>query len=158
MSLENLGLLLFIKYVRQIDAIKKHMMGSFREFVLALSASFDIINGAAKSIPFFNQMESLGTVLKKIDGVIKYAVSELNKQSNHAQETQLQERLKEQVLESILSIIDDEISSLEGKKTKNSILKKQALESIKTAFQAHQDSENRGSRGSFQAQQEAKNS
>lgn len=156
MSLENLGLLLFIKYIRQVDTIKKHMMGSFREFVLALSASFDIMNNVAKTIPYFSQIESLGAVLGKIDGVIKLAVTGLNKHSPQDKETELQERLKKQVLESIIDIIDDEITNLEINKTKNARLKKQALESIKTAFLAHKDSEHAEMTGSFQEQQNQK--
>lgn len=137
MGLENLGLLLFIKYVKQIDSVKRHLMGSFREFILALNASFDILSSATAQIPFINQAGSLSTVLKRIDEVIKYAAHELEKLAPDERDETSHAKLKKEVLDSILDIIDEEIMSLSIKPTRHTQLKKEALQAIKKAFDHH---------------------
>lgn len=138
MNLENLGWMLFAKSVQQMGTIKGHLMGSCREFLLALTASLDILKGTTSTLPFFNDNPSLATVMLRIDDVLKFALEELNKRAPTPTDNAMESRLKKQVMDSIIEIIDEEISNLKDLKTKNTTLKRQALESIKSAFLSHQ--------------------
>lgn len=138
MNLESLGWMLFAKSVQQMGTIKGHLMGSCREFLLALTASLDILKGTSSTLPLFNDFPSLTNIMLRIDDVLKFALEELNKRAPSPADNAMESRLKKQVMDSIIEIIDEEISKLKDLKSKNMALKRQALESIKGAFLSHQ--------------------
>lgn len=138
MNLESLGWMLFAKSVQQMGTIKGHLMGSCREFLLALTASLDILKGTSSTLPLFNDFPSLTNIMLRIDDVLKFALEELNKRTPTPADKAMESRLKKQVMDSIIEIIDEEISKLKDLKSKNMALKRQALESIKGAFLSHQ--------------------
>lgn len=139
MNFENMGWMLFMKSVGQIGTIKTHLVGSFREFILALNASLTILKSASETIPFIRENTPINSIMRRIDDVIALALAEANRHSSQNQEKDMEFRLKKQVLDSILEIIDDEIDGLKSSGAKNTRLKKQALESIKKAFLTHKN-------------------
>jgi hypothetical protein len=140
MNLERLGLILFIKYFKQIDSIRKHLYASLRELLLATSASFDITNQLAKNNLFLKKSTTLKYAFQKIDHIIQYSVSRLEEEPKSGQGEQ--QELKQNIVESIIAVIDEEIDGIQMSDG-NAELKVEALNTVKTVlgkYMPHEDS------------------
>ena len=140
-NLEKIGLMIFIKYMRQIQDIKKHLEGSFHELLMAFEASIDILNQTTKSAPFFKNFSFLEETLEKIQTVLTYANEQMEKKRPSADPIDIN-TIKRDVFETVIEIIDEEILHMSHSRDKNKNLKREALLSIKAVFTNQIDHEN----------------
>jgi hypothetical protein len=135
MNLDRLGLMFFINYFNQIDSVKKHLTNSLRELLLAMSSTLDIVQQTAERNRVFNRIDIAAMPIKRIDALLQFAVQRLA--ATPAPATPDTRRLKEHVVESIISVIDEEIDSLSSRLSPRNQLKIEALGTVKQVLRGH---------------------
>lgn len=136
MNLEKLGLILFIKYMRQFDQVKRHLLSSVRELLLAMSATLQITNQITNDNFVLSRLGPVETTFKKIDTVLNYSIEQIGG-GNENSEPQNDRHLKNNIVESIISVIDEEIEKLNAYESNNKDLKIEALFTVKTVLNQH---------------------
>lgn len=134
LNLEKLGLLLFIKYVKQFDAVKQHLASSLRELLCAMSSTLEITDDMTRKGPLLKNATFLRSIFNRIEAILDHSIVSLESHTN--QEGHLNESaLKEQILESIIAVIDDEIDTITESAATNKSLKVEALDTVKTVLE-----------------------
>lgn len=132
MNLEKIGLLLFLKYMRQIEDVKKHLVGALREVLLALSSSLDIANAAATEKGLNEKSPLVETFFSKMETLITFSLKQLP-ESRKADTSEIN-ALKTEVFNAVLCVINDEIDILTRLKTPNTTIQIEALDAIRRAL------------------------
>ena len=127
LNLEKLGVVLFVKYLRQFDVVRNHLASSLKELLMAASSSIEVSSEIAADTPGFNKFETLNSIIQKIDSLLKHSIDNLDvKEKNRDHD-----ELKENVLVSIIQSLDDEIIYLQDSDENNIDLKIDALKTVK---------------------------
>lgn len=132
MNLEKIGLLLFLKYMRQIEDVKKHLIGAAREVLLAMSSSLNIVSAAANEKGLNEKSPLIESGLAKIETLIHFSLKHLP-ESRKADVTEIN-ALKTEVLNAVLCVINDEIDVLTRIKTRHTGIQIEALDAIRRAL------------------------
>lgn len=133
MSLEKLGLTLLLKSMGRYDDIKSHLAISLREFMLALSSTLEVINQTAQEIQIADKAPLVDMILKKADLIVRYSLENLPRAINEHGELDLS-ALKQEVLESVITIIEEERDTLRQTRGKGAQVQIDALDAIQHAF------------------------
>lgn len=136
MNLEKLGLILFIKYLKQLESVKSHLMAAIRELLLAISSTLKLSSQMTSDHFLLKHFSPLEKSLHKIDHVLRFAVEQL-KEDSLSESTESQSHLKENIVESIVSVIDEEIKNISLSSSQNQKLKIEALNTVKTVLYNH---------------------
>lgn len=139
MNFDKWGLVFFINYFNQVDSVKKHLLGSLRELLLALSSTVEILQKTTERNRLFNRSDWPALPLKQIDGLIQLAVSKIQAPAV-TQASVDTKKLKAHVVESIITVIDEEIEALSGKTSPRTQLKIEALMTVKNVLCQNLDS------------------
>ncbi len=135
MNIEKLGLLLFIKYVRQFELVKEHLANSLKELLLAASSTLNITTQIAGANPFYKFMPLMDATFKRLNALLAYSVKQLEgpPQNTGAKH----EELRQNIIESIVGVLDEEIDGLILSDTLNKDLKIEALTTVKKVLYRH---------------------
>lgn len=136
MNLEKLGLLLFIKYMRQFDQVKSHLLASARELLMAFSATLQVTNQITTDNFFFKKMGTVDSTFKKIDSILQYSIVQLGS-SDQSENQEQASKLKNNVVESIIEVIEEEIDRINETSNENRELKIEALLTVKSVLCQH---------------------
>lgn len=136
MNLDKLGLVFFINYFNQIDSVKRHLLASFREFLLALASSFEIVSRTAEQNTIFNRFDLIAGSLKKVEDLLKFSVLQLSPLQGSGQLKDT-EQLKAHVVESIIAVIDEEIEAVGRTTNVRNQMKAEALYTVKQVLISH---------------------
>lgn len=123
--------------MKQFDELKSHLLGSFRELLLALSSSFEIldkVSGDSKNI----HVQSFQDIFQKLDLILRNAAEGLSGQDEQEQNIS-NNSYKSEVLQSIVDILDSEIETVSENQPNNFMLKVEALQSIKAVLLKNMD-------------------
>jgi len=136
MNLEKLGLILFIKYMRQFEVVKHHLVSSIRELLLAMSSTLELTNQITTDNFLLRRFSPLEATFKKIDSILNYSIEqlEIKKEADNSDQTI---NLKDNIVESIITVIDEEIDKLSDSKSLNKDLKVEALFTVKDVLKQH---------------------
>lgn len=135
MNFEKIGLILFIKYLKQIDIIKDHLLGSVRELLLATSSVIKLTAQISSENPIMRSFTPVESIFNRLDSVLESSALLLSKKS--ALTSPDSESIKQSVVESIISTIEDEIDDIQSSTAKNKQLKIEALLTVKTVLMGH---------------------
>lgn len=135
MNLEKLGLILFIKYLRQFEGVKKHLLASLRELLMAMSSTLSISNQITSDNFILGRIHTLETTFRKIDSALNYSIKQLETKPSPA--TEPNNHLKDNIVESIVSVINEEIEKIAESSSINKDLKIEALDTVKKVLNNH---------------------
>lgn len=127
MSLEQLALIFILKNMGRVDDVKKHLIASLREMTLAVASSFEIINQTASEHNLGAKFPLAEILIKKADAILHYACAKIPAPDEAA-------RLKAEVLNSVIDILDEESTKLKNNPGPSSALQREALVSIRKAL------------------------
>ncbi len=138
MNLEKLGLLFLINYFNQLGEVKNHLFGALREVLMAVQVSVDMVNQSATKSVLGNQFELLSPVFKQVNQVIQFTINRVAPGGQPSKpDMSLEEglKLKEHIVQSIISAIDEEIENTRGSSTEKGKLKIEALQTVRQVLQ-----------------------
>jgi len=133
MNIEKLGLLFLINYFNQLGEVKKHLMSALKEVLLAVHTSVDIVGQSTGKSLLGNQLDFINPIIKQIQGLLEFSIDKVTPVDPNKQEMAIEEslKLKQHIVNSIISAIDDEIVSVRGTSTEKGKLKVEALQTVK---------------------------
>lgn len=124
----ELAFLFLMRHAGRLDEIKKHLIASVREMTLAFASSFDIINEAAAKNNLDATFPLAESLFKKADFLIRYACEKLPAPASQT------EALKNEVLRSILTVLDEESSRLAASPHAEALVQARALKALKCSL------------------------
>lgn len=127
MSLDQIALLFILKNMGRVDEVKKHLIASLRELTLAMGSSLAIVNQTASEHGLNRKFPLAEVLIKKADTLLQYASAMLPAPDEA-------DRLKVEVLSSVIAILDEESARLAKHPTPSSELQREALSSIRKAL------------------------
>ncbi len=137
MNFEKLGLLFLINYFNQLGEVKNHLLAALKEVLMAVQTSVDIVGQSATKKILGGQFDLLSPVFRQVQGVIQYSIDRVGPMTPSKAELSLEEglKLKEHIVNSIISAIEDEIENTRGTTTEKAKLKIEALQTVKQVLQ-----------------------
>lgn len=132
MSLEKLGLLFLLNYFNQLGTVRNHMQLALRELLLAMQASVEITLDSANKTVLGNKMEAFSPLTQQLMSLIQFSIDKVTP-SDGLPDPMVDEghKLKEHIVNSIISAIDDEIENTKGTMNEKNKLKIEALYTVK---------------------------
>ena len=130
MNLEKLGLVIFLKYYKHFTEVKKHIIGSVREILLATSASIDLTNYITAENFILRRFQTVDNVLHLLSSMVKFSANQLEPALDHGPKDDFV-KLKTEVVDSIIAAIDEEIEAVVDCPDTNKQLKIDALMTIR---------------------------
>ncbi|MBX7147887.1 hypothetical protein K1X76_02275 [bacterium] len=133
MSLEKLGLLFLLNYFNQLGTVKNHLLLALREVLLAMNASVEIVAQTANPRIKGTGLDVFQPLVKQAQGVINYTIDKITPPDSQLEEGKApsETHLKEHIVDSIISAIDDEIENTSELTNQKSRLKVEALQTVK---------------------------
>lgn len=134
MGLEKLGLFFLINYFNQLGEVKNHLQLAMKEVLLAVNCSVDIMSESTNSTLFKNKLDFLNLMFEQVQGVLNYSIQAVTPPMNLTK-SKLSDpeanKLKEHIVNSIVSAIDDEIENITDTTTEKGKLKVEALSTVR---------------------------
>ncbi|EKD52515.1 MAG: hypothetical protein ACD_62C00002G0007 [uncultured bacterium] len=134
MNLEKLGILVLLKQLHHLDGIKKHVLASVREMLLATSESIELTNRVAEETPILQKWQGLEPLLSTIDSVIRFSVRQLSLGDPLAEQDNREDKMRAEIVTSIIQALDEEIESVGGRADSNRQLKIDALMAVRNVL------------------------
>lgn len=145
MGLNKLSLLFLLNYFNQLGDVKDHLLLALKEVLLAIQTTLKMVNQAANKTPLGYSREFIAPLLKQVEGVVAYSIERINPQNPSAsvssadQELSQESRqLKNNIVQSIIAAIDEEITQTPNTQTDQNKLKVEALNTVKQVLMNHQ--------------------
>lgn len=133
MNLEKFGLLFLINYFNQLGTVKNHLQLAFKEVLLAMHSSFEIVNQTVGKSILGKHLDIITPLLGQVQGVLDYTIEKVTpvdaSQNPLSGEEHL--RIKEHIVNSIISAIDEEIENISETTSEKNKLKVEALQTVK---------------------------
>lgn len=138
MSLEKIGLLFLLNYFNQLNTVKSHLFLAAKEVLEAVRASTDIVAESATKTVVGSKLEFIAPILAQVQSVLAYGIHKMETAGagGGALPPASSYKLKNQVLESIISAIDEEIEGTPDTLNEKSRLKIEALNSVRQVLQS----------------------
>lgn len=132
MGLEKFGLLILINYLNQLGEVKGHLQLALREVLLAMQSSLEIVGKSTNNTVLSGSKDIIDPLLGPIQKVLNFSINKVSPTDPH-QTLNLDDSLqiKEHIVESIISAIDDEIINTKGTSSEKNKLKVEALNTVK---------------------------
>lgn len=140
MNFEKIALVLFLKYVQQFGDIKTHLTNALREMILAATTSMEVVQQTAKENKVSQQAPLLQTVLDKTDSFLQFALTKIPEKISE-ENVQDEVLFKQEIWESVILAIEEEIENISEKPTPSAKLQIEALETIRQALLKKADSD-----------------
>ena len=133
MSLEKIGLLFLLNYLNQLGTVKDHLLLAVREMLLAMQASVDIVSQTAGKTLLGNRGDFVSPLVKQVQGVLNYTIEKVTPENGIEELKKLENgfKLKANIVESIVSAINDEIENISDTSNEKNKLKIEALNTVK---------------------------
>jgi len=133
MNLEKIGLMFLLNYFNQLGDVKHHMMQAFREVLMAMQSSIEIVSKTSEKALNATPLEPLQSLMGQVQSVVRYAVDWVEPYTDTKARLTREEsiRLKENVVNSIISAINDEIETTRVVSSEKNKLKVEALQTVK---------------------------
>lgn len=150
MNLEKFGLLFLINYFNQLGTVKNHLQLAFKEVLLAMQSSFDIVNHTVGKSILGKHVDLITPLIGQVQGVIDYTIEKVTPPASSSQAPLSGEdhlRIKEHIVNSIISAIDEEIENISETATEKNKLKVEALQTVKQVLVNQKDKSVRQSVG-----------
>ncbi len=140
MNFEKIGLILFIKYLKQIDIIKDHLLGSVRELLLASSSVVRLTAQITSENTIIRSFTPVEGIFNRLNSILESSALLLSKKGSLSSPDS--DSIRQSVVESIIATIEDEIEDIQCSSSKNQALKIEALLTVKTVLMGHVQSQN----------------
>lgn len=133
MNFEKIGVLFLLDYLNQLGTVKNHLLLAFKEVLLAIQSSMNIVGESVGKTIFASQPNLLNPLLKQAQGVLSYTIEKISPDTPLQRELNKGEavNLKEHIVNSIVSAIDDEIENTKETVLEKNKLKIEALNTVK---------------------------
>ncbi len=130
MNLEKLGLMLLLNTFSQLGNVKNHLQTALKEVLLAIQATLDIATKSPPESLLGSNKEVISLLFTPVQKVLTYTI---DKVSPPVTETSSSEtpHLKNHIVDSIISAIDDEIENTLDTSSEKGKLKVEALMTVK---------------------------
>jgi hypothetical protein len=135
MILEKFILSVYMKNYRQVAAAKKHFMGSVRELLIAATYTADVVGRVTDQTPLVKHFTPLKQSVTNFQNVLKFTVRKMDMLGPVAQGGI--DGVRTQILEGIMSVLDDELASIPRQSGAKQQMKADALLSVKKALLNH---------------------
>ncbi len=146
MKLEKIGLMLILNYLNQLGTVKNHLQLAVKQVLLAVQASIDIVAKSPPQSLLGSNKEVITLLFTPIQKMLEYSIdrvspattsSEVLEENKNSTEGRF---LKEHIVSSIISVIDDEIENTRDTASEKSKLKIEALNTVKKVLLAQSES------------------
>jgi hypothetical protein len=134
MGFEKFGLYFLLNYFNQLGTVKNHLQLAIKELLLAVQSSVDIMAESTNKSFLGNRVEVINSGIDQIKQLLNYSIDLVSPTEEKEAKTLDPEqgmRLKEHIVNSIVSAIDDEIENMRDTSTEKSKLKVEALYTVK---------------------------
>jgi len=132
MGFEKFGLIILLNYLNQMGQVKNHLQMALKEILLAMQASLDIVSKSTANTILSNSSEMFEPFLSPVQKIINYTIDKVTPAEMRADlRADESARIKEYIVDSIISAIDDEIINTKGTTSEKYKLKIEALSTVK---------------------------
>ncbi len=132
MNLERIGLLLLLNYFNQLGTVKNHLLLALKQVLLAIQASMEIVTKSPPNSILGGNKEMIHLLFSPVQRVLTYAIDRVTPQDGLEESTESDGQfLKEHIVSSIVSVIDDEIENTRETTSEKGKLKIEALNTVK---------------------------
>ena len=132
MGFEKFGLIILLNYLNQMGQVKNHLQMALKEILLAMQASLDIVSKSTANTILSNSSEMFEPFLSPVQKIINYTIDKVTTAEMRADlRADESARIKEYIVDSIISAIDDEIINTKGTTSEKYKLKIEALSTVK---------------------------
>lgn len=138
MGIDKLGLFFLLNSFDELKAVRNHLGLALKEVLLAMNSSVDILHSSSKATPLGDRSAIIESVFKKLQSVLRFTINKVDKGSTSPNSLH-QDELKDIVVQSIISAIDDEIESIQNTNDERSQLKVEALDTVKKVLQGQKN-------------------
>ncbi|MBF0104126.1 MAG: hypothetical protein HQM16_02255 [Deltaproteobacteria bacterium] len=141
MNLEKIGLILFIKYIQQIESVKSHLGGALKELLLAMASTLDITTQITQDTFIIKNISAFKKTFKKIELLLTYSINQLETTPAVPYSAT---KLKKNIVDSLVTVLDEEIEKIAQSSEQNKDLKIEALHTVKGVLYQHTRKSQRG--------------
>lgn len=132
MNLEKIGLLLLLNYFNQLGTVKNHLLLALKQVLLAIQASLEIVTHSPPNSILGGNKEMIHLLFTPVQKVLNYAIERVTPQDGVEEVAESEGQfLKEHIVSSIVSVIDDEIENTRETTSEKGKLKIEALNTVK---------------------------
>lgn len=132
MGFEKFGLIVLLNYLNQMGQVRNHLQMALREILLAMQSSLDIVSKSTANTILSSSSEMLEPLLKPVQKIIHYTLDKVTPSETRVDlRADESTRIKEYIVDSIISAIDDEIINTKGATSEKYKLKIEALSTVK---------------------------
>lgn len=131
MSLEKLGVLFLLNYFNQLSTVKNHVLNAVKEILLAIQSSVDILSQSTSKSLLGNRVDFLNPMISQINRVLDYTIERITPDQVVSPGEETGQRIKDHIVGSIISAIDDEIENTRNLASEKNKLKVEALYTVK---------------------------
>ena len=132
MGLEKFGLIILLNYLNQMGQVKNHLQMALKEVLMAMQASLDIVSKSTANTILSSSTEILEPLLNPVQKIINYTIEKVTPSEMRANLPAGEStRIKEYIVDSIISAINDEIINTKGATSEKYKLKIEALSTVK---------------------------
>lgn len=134
MGLEKIGLLFLLNYMNQLGTVKNHLLLSAKELLLAVNASFDIVSQSTHPKIKGTGVDVVSPLVKQAQSLLSFTIDKIAPDEESLKDGGVSKdnvQLKEHIVGSIISAIDDEIGNTRHTTSEKSKLKIEALQTVK---------------------------
>ena len=138
MNFEKIGVLFLLNYFNQLGTVKNHLFLAAKEVLQAVMASMDIVAQSATKTVVGSKLEFIARVLAQVQSVLAYGIHKADQAGGGLGLLPPAGgfKLKNQVLESIIGAIDQEIEQTTDTLNERSRLKIEALNAVRQVLQS----------------------
>lgn len=130
MNLEKLGLMLLLNTFNQLGQVKNHLQIALKEVLLAIQATIDIATKSPPESLLGSNQEVIGLLFTPVQKVLTYTLDKVSPPVAESPPTEAP-HLKNHIVDSIISAIDDEIENIRDTSGEKGKLKVEALMTVK---------------------------
>lgn len=132
MGLEKFGLLILINYLNQLGEVKNHLQLALKEVLLAMQSSLEIVGKSTNNTVLSGSKDIIDPFLGPVQKVLNFTINKVTPE-NPDQPINLDDtmQIKEHIVESIISAIDDEIENISGTTSEKNKMKVEALNTVR---------------------------
>lgn len=132
MGLEKFGLLILINYLNQLGEVKNHLQMALKEVLLAMQSSLEIVGKSTNNTVLSGSKDLIDPILGPVQKVLNFTIDKVSPvDPNQPISFDDSMQIKEHIVESIISAIDDEIENTKGTSNEKNKLKIEALNTVK---------------------------
>ncbi|MBI2340046.1 MAG: hypothetical protein HYU99_06765 [Deltaproteobacteria bacterium] len=132
MGLEKFGLIILLNYLNQMGQVKNHLQLALKEILLAMQSSLDIVSKSTANTILSSSSEMLEPLLGPVQKIINYTIDRITPVEMRIDlRDEESRRIKQHIVDSIISAIDDEILNTRASTSEKYKLKVEALSTVK---------------------------